>query len=78
MKTLIIDIRTTSEFNQRHVPGAVNLPFSQITDHIAALNSYGKDTPIIVYGRDTQRSSHVKDVLASLGFHNILNNLAAV
>lgn len=47
-KSFILDARLQDEFNYGHITGAVNIPFSEIDQHLSELP---KNKPIIVYCR---------------------------
>jgi rhodanese-related sulfurtransferase len=36
---VVIDVRTTEEFDSGHVPGAVNIPFDQVADRIGEVDA---------------------------------------
>ena len=40
----IIDVRTKSEYQQRHVKGSINIPLNNLSNHYSKLK---KDKPII-------------------------------
>lgn len=44
----LVDLRSVSEFELEHVDGAVNIPFSQLEEHLEELK---RDKPIILYCR---------------------------
>jgi rhodanese-related sulfurtransferase len=68
---LVVDVRSSSEYQTGHFPGAVNIPFDQIGARIAELGEKGK--PIVVYCRSGRRSGIAKDRLDKAGFTNVVN-----
>jgi rhodanese-related sulfurtransferase len=36
---VVIDVRTTEEFDSGHVPGAINIPFDQVADRIGEVDA---------------------------------------
>lgn len=69
----IIDVRTPSEFEAAHMPGAENVPLDQLQ---AALASWDKTEPLLVYCATGARSAEAVSVLQSAGFATI-HHLAA-
>lgn len=67
---LILDVRTVKEYNQGHVPGAVNLSHDQIADQIEKLLPR-KDKPIVVYCRSGYRAGKAAEILIDNGFTQV-------
>lgn len=66
---LILDVRTPQEYAGGHVPGAVNLPLSEMT---AAREMIGAgDRPVIVYCQSGARSARAAAVLRAGGWENV-------
>ncbi len=73
---LILDARPSAFFENRHVPGALNLArddFAQDYRRLAGVLQPAHDKPIIVYcsGGDCHDSRLVANALLSLGFSNV-------
>ena len=68
---MILDVRTTEEFADKHIPDAINIPNETIgTEDIPELPD--KDQLILVYCRSGNRSKQASDKLANLGYTNIV------
>ena len=68
---IILDVRTVAEFNEKHIPGAINVPNETIgTDAIPELPN--KDQLILVYCRSGNRSKQASDKLVKLGYTNVV------
>ncbi len=68
---IILDVRTKEEYQEKHIPGAVNLPNETIgTEEIPELPA--KDQLILVYCRSGNRSKQAAKKLAALGYTNII------
>ena len=68
---LIIDVRTLEEFNEKHIPNAINIPNESIgTEEIPELPD--KDQLIFVYCRSGNRSKQASEKLVALGYTNIV------
>jgi len=71
---LLIDVRTEEEFEERHAPGALNIPVDEICDgKLGILESVPKDTRIELYCRSGKRSETAKEALQLLGFTDVTN-----
>lgn len=67
---IILDVRTTEEFAEKHIPGAVNVPNESIgTEEIKELQN--KDQLILVYCRSGNRSKQASEKLVALGYTNV-------
>lgn len=68
---IILDVRTPEEFEEKHIPGAVNIPNETIgTEEIPDLPD--KEQLILVYCRSGNRSKQASEKLADLGYTNIV------
>ena len=68
---IILDVRTTEEFADKHIPDAINIPNETIgTEDIQELPD--KDQLILVYCRSGNRSKQASDKLVDLGYTNIV------
>jgi len=68
---IILDVRTAEEFEERHIPGALNIDNEKIgTEEIRELPD--KDQMILVYCRSGNRSKQASAKLAALGYTNIV------
>ncbi len=69
---VVIDVRTTSEYADGHLEGALNMPHTRI----AALmeeRAIDKDTPIKVYCASGRRAGIAKEVLEDMGYTRVEN-----
>ncbi len=69
---LILDVRTPAEFVAGHVPGAVNLPYDEISERYPELEQ-SADAELIVYCRSGKRAGMAEATLAGLGFTNLVD-----
>lgn len=68
---ILLDVRTAEEFEERHIPGALNIDNEAIgTEEIPELPN--KDQLILVYCRSGNRSKQASSKLAALGYTNIV------
>ena len=67
---IIIDARTTEEFAEGHIEGAILIPEYEIADR-AEKELPDKDTLILVYCRSGRRSKIASEELVKLGYTNV-------
>ena len=68
---IILDVRTAAEFDEKHIPGAINIPNEDIgTDAIPELPD--RDQLILVYCRSGNRSKQASEKLVKLGYTNVV------
>jgi len=72
-KPVVIDVRTAGEFADGHVPGAINIPHSEMKKRLSEIVNL-KDKDIVLYCRSGKRAGIAKDILAAGGFSK-LNHL---
>lgn len=61
----LLDIRTPEEFADGHVPGAINIPLSELE---ARMSELPPDTPLIVYCRSGRRTQTAIPQLRARGY----------
>lgn len=67
---LMIDVRTTREWSEAHVDGAMNVPLSQLSERLAELPP---DRPLIVYCASGYRSTIATSMLRREGMPDVAN-----
>lgn len=68
---IILDVRTTEEYSEKHIPGAINIPNETIgAEDIPELPD--KEQLILVYCRSGNRSKQASEKLVKLGYTNIV------
>lgn len=67
----LIDVREADEFAAGHVPGAVNMPLSQLNPAMVPAST--ADKPVVVMCRSGNRSSKAQAALAQAGRTDIRN-----
>jgi len=65
---IILDVRTQDEFDERHIAGAVLIPYDELLKRLLELD---KDVPILVYCRSGRRSAIAAQTLSNAGFMHI-------
>ena len=70
-ETLIIDVRSSWEFESEHIPGAKNIPLEEIPAKTAEFKNLG--TPIVLYCRSGNRSGMGVTILKQNGVTEVYN-----
>lgn len=70
---VILDVRTSEEYDRGHIPGAKNLPLDAIEAGKIPAEFAAKDKKYFVYCRSGVRSAKAADALASYGYKDILD-----
>jgi rhodanese-related sulfurtransferase len=69
-KAVVMDVRPANEFAQGHVPGAMNVPLSELPLKIGQLNKYQSKTVILVCASGMQ-SRKARSQLKKIGFNEV-------
>ena len=64
--TIIIDVRTEEEYNERHIDRAINIEVDNIKNI-----KINKNKTIVVYCRSGVRSKKAYDILLSMGYTDV-------
>ena len=67
---VVLDVRDRKEFDQGHIPNAVNIPHASLDTRMTELNDY-KDRPIVVACKAGQHAGPVGTTLRKNGFENV-------
>jgi phage shock protein E len=68
----VIDVRSEAEFQERHLPGAINIPLNRLGDEIARL-APNKEQPLLLHCLSGARSGMGEATLREMGYRNVLN-----
>jgi phage shock protein E len=66
----ILDVRTPEEFAAGHVPGAINIPYTELEKRYSELELEGSDE-LVVYCQSGRRAAIAEAALGELGFTNV-------
>jgi phage shock protein E len=70
-KGSLLDVRSPMEFEENHIPGAINIPLDIIESNIKLISEMQK--PILVYCLSGGRSSIATGILQQNGIQDIFN-----
>ena len=70
--SVLVDVRTTEEFESGHIVGALHLPVNNIGD-MAERYLPQKDNVIILYCRSGARADKAKSILLQMGYTKVHN-----
>lgn len=68
---LILDVRTTEEYAEGHVPGAVNIEYRQVPSQVELLRTF-EDKTVVVYCERGVRAGRAKAALIEAGFTSVV------
>jgi hydroxyacylglutathione hydrolase len=66
----VLDVRSATEWNEGHVPGAMHVPLTELSTRLAELR--GRQT-IVTYCQSGARSATAASLLRAAGFTDVLN-----
>jgi phage shock protein E len=67
---LILDVRTSGEFEAGHVPNALNIPHDQLASRLLEIDGE-TDRPIVVYCKSGRRARMASSILVDAGHTNV-------
>ena len=71
-KTILIDVRTPSEYAYDHLKKAVNIPLNKIEEDIKYF-APDKEQTIVVYCSSGKRAAVAAKELKNMGYKNVIN-----
>lgn len=69
---VVLDVRTVAEYAEGHVPGAQNIPHTELAARIAELDG-ARARDIVVYCRSGTRAAQALTVLEGAGFKRLFH-----
>lgn len=69
---LVLDVRTPAEYAEGHVPGAQNIPHTELAARIAELDG-ARASDVVVYCRSGTRAKQALTVLEGAGFKRLFH-----
>ena len=67
---VVLDVRTTQEYNEGHLVNAINVSHNTVRDKLEQLYQYKKST-VVVYCRSGRRADFAERVLTENGFTDL-------
>jgi|TARA_B100001939_G_scaffold37912_1_gene29507 phage shock protein E len=67
---IVIDVRTSEEFNAGHIEESSNVEWQNIS---SIIDKVKKDQKIYLYCRSGRRSQNATDILIDLGYEDVTN-----
>jgi phage shock protein E len=68
----VIDVRTTQEYSERHLPKAVNIPLDELKQRIVS-EAPNKETVLLLHCQAGGRSGAGTQMLKGIGYKNVFN-----
>lgn len=68
---VLLDVRTPSEFNSKHLTGALSLPLNQLNEKNINTNLQNKENKIILVCGSGNRATKAYEILSNLGYVNL-------
>jgi thiosulfate/3-mercaptopyruvate sulfurtransferase len=65
---IVVDVRSTFEFNRFHLKGARNIPIAELGDHLLPFKNQGF---VVLYSNGMTHPAQARDSLFRLGFKNV-------
>jgi rhodanese-related sulfurtransferase len=69
---LLLDVRTPEEYAGGHLPGAVNIPHTELAARVAELDG-ARERDIVVYCRTGSRTAQALEMLGKAGFKRLFH-----
>ena len=67
---VILDVRSPEEYAEGHIPGAINIPHTDVAAQMSTIQTY-KDKPVVVYCRSGYRAGKAADILIEADFSDV-------
>ena len=68
--TFVLDVRSPREYSSGHIPGAMNINHTELSNHLEKLRGY-KDKDVVVYCERGVRAQKAQKILKTAGFSNV-------
>ncbi len=68
---LLVSVQTRAEYELGHIPGAINIPWDEITDIAQVQAHISKDQLVVVYCNHAVHSAQISAILNLLGYNTL-------
>ena len=68
---VLLDVRTTQEYRNGHIPGSINLPLQELDNADEIIENVG--SPVFVYCHSGGRSRRAAAILSAMGYSSVYN-----
>jgi rhodanese-related sulfurtransferase len=68
----VIDVRSEAEFQEKHLPGTINIPLDRLGEEIAR-RAPNKEQPLLLHCLSGTRSAAGEATLKKMGYRNVFN-----
>lgn len=72
-KLVVLDVRTTQEFNEGHLPNAVHIDVMDSVAFVQQVSKLKKGKTYLVYCKSGRRSAKAASIMEQQGFRHIWN-----
>ncbi len=72
-KVQLVDVRTSQEYGEGHIEGAININVMENTLFKEQINSLSKEEPVYLYCKSGVRSKRAAEILEKEGFQKIFD-----
>ena len=69
---LILDVRSESEYDRGHVPGAIHIPHNDLTQRLDELDGW-QQKPVVIYCETGGRARNAATLLQARGFSQVFH-----
>jgi rhodanese-related sulfurtransferase len=69
---LVIDVRGNGEYQERHLPCAINIPLGQLQQEITQ-RALDQEQPLLLHCLSGTRSGMGRRILKQAGYHHVFN-----
>ena len=76
--SLILDVRTIDEFDEKHIPNSKLLDINSPSNFLDGIKLMDKNRPYFIYCRSGNRSSRACDIMSSIGFSETYNLIGGI
>ena len=76
--SLILDVRTIDEFDEKHIPNSKLLDINSPSNFLDGIKLMDKNRPYFIYCRSGNRSSRACDIMSSIGFPETYNLIGGI
>ena len=69
--TIVVDVRSSWEYEMEHIPGAKNIPLEEVPNKVEEIKSF--KSPVVLYCRSGNRSGMALNILKQNGVAEVYN-----